>query len=123
VKLLTPEDRSLNDLIVNIRQFIEDRDWSVFHRPTALAISTAIETGELLELFQWRSDAEVETSLQSEKYLQALSDEIADVLIYILRLADVTGINPTEAVLNKMKENRAKYPAKEWWGRAPNKIR
>jgi NTP pyrophosphatase (non-canonical NTP hydrolase) len=123
VKPLTPEDWSLNDLMVDIRQFMEDRDWSVFHRPTALAISTAIETGELLELFQWRSDEEVETSLQSEKYLQALSDEIADVLIYILRLADVTGISPTEAVLNKMKKNRAKYPAKEWRGRAPNKIK
>jgi NTP pyrophosphatase (non-canonical NTP hydrolase) len=123
VKLLTPEDRSLDDLMVDIRQFVEDRDWGVFHRPTALAISAAIETGELLELFQWRSDAEVETSLQSDKYLQALSDEIADVLIYLLRLADVVGINPTEAVLNKMKENRAKYPAKEWRGRAPNKIR
>jgi len=123
VKLLTPRDRSLNDLVVIIRQFMEDRDWSVFHRPTALAISTAIETGELLELFQWRSDAEVETLLQSEKYLQALSDEIADVLIYVLRLADVTGINPTEAVLNKMKANHAKYPAKEWRGRAPHKIR
>ena len=122
MNLLTPEDRSLNDLMVDIRQFVEDRDWSMFHRPTALAISTAIETGELLELFQWRSDAEVETSLQSEKYLQALSDEIADVLIYILRLADVTGINPTEAILNKMKKNRAKYPAKEWRSRAPNKI-
>ncbi len=120
---MTPEDRSLNDLMADIRQFMEDRDWSVFHRPTALAVSTAIETGELLELFQWRSDAEVETALQSEKYLQALSDEIADVLIYILRLADVTGIDPTKAVLNKMKKNRAKYPVKEWRGRAPNKIK
>jgi len=123
VKLLTPEDRSLNDLMVDIRQFMEDRDWSVFHRPTALAISTAIETGELLELFQWRSDAEIETSLQSEKYVQALSDEMADILIYILRLADVAGINPTDAILNKMKKNRVKYPVKEWRGRAPNKIR
>ena len=122
MKLLTPEDRSLNDFMVDIRQFMEDRDWSMFHRPTALAISTAIETGELLELFQWRSDAEVKIALQSEKYLQALSDEMADILIYILRLADVTGINPTEAILNKMKKNRAKYPAKEWRGRAPNKI-
>ena len=123
MKLLTPEDRSLNDLMVDIRQFMEDRDWSVFHRPTALAISTAIETGELLELFQWRSDAEIETSLQSEKYVQALSDEMADILIYILRLADVAGINPTDAILNKMKKNRVKYPVKEWRGRAPNKIR
>ena len=109
--------------MVDIRQFMEDRDWSVFHRPTALAISTAIETGELLELFQWRSDAEIETSLQSEKYVQALSDEMADILIYILRLADVAGINPTDAILNKMKKNRVKYPVKEWRGRAPNKIR
>ena len=120
---MTPGDRSLDDLMAEIKQFVDDRNWSVFHRPTALAISAAIETGELLELFQWRSDAEVETALQSDEYRQALSDEIADVLIYLLRLADVAGINPTEAVLNKMKGNRAKYPAKEWRGRAPNKIK
>ena len=106
-----------------IREFVRERDWEQYQRPSALALSTAIEVGELLELFQWRNDNEIEQLLGTDEYREALSDEIADVIVYILRLADVTGIDPAEAVLAKMKRNASRYPVDEWRGKIPEKFK
>lgn len=115
------EGRELEWLMALIRLFVKERDWEQYHRPTALAISAAIEVGELLELFQWISDDDVQDLLSNDDYRTSLSHEIADVLIYILRLADVTGINPAQAIIEKMKLNEKKYPAKKWSGKIPDK--
>lgn len=116
------EDRktSLEDLQQIIRRFVHERDWDYFHRPTALAISAAIETGELLEIFQWRTDDEVESVKTDHSFRESVSDEIADIIIYLLRLADSLGISPTTAILQKMKKNEVKYPAEKWAGKTPH---
>ncbi|TFG11432.1 nucleotide pyrophosphohydrolase [Candidatus Thorarchaeota archaeon] len=105
-----------------IRKFVNDRQWQGFQKPNALAQSIAIETGELLELFQWLREDEIEELLLSDKYVEALSDEIADILIYALRLADVIGIDASKSIKDKMKKNEQKYPQKDWAGRIPDKI-
>jgi NTP pyrophosphatase (non-canonical NTP hydrolase) len=119
---LVDTEPSLNQLIQTIRKFVNDRKWQSFQKPNALAQSIAIETGELLELFQWLREDEIEELLSSDEYIQAVSDEIADILIYALRLADVTGIDPSKSIMDKMKKNEQKYPREDWTGRIPDKI-
>jgi dCTP diphosphatase len=117
------EERSLRDLILVIGNFVRERGWERFQKPASLAVSASIEIGELLELFQWLEDEEIEGYLKDEDYRSRLASEIADVMIYILRLADVTGIDPTDAILNKMRKNEKKYPSDEWQSRIPSKTR
>ena len=105
-----------------IREFVKERDWEQFHRASALAMSVSIELGELLELFQWKTDDEILMALEDRDYSEAVSAEIADVLIYVLRLADVLGVEVTEAVTKKMRKNAIKYPVDDWEGKAPSKL-
>jgi NTP pyrophosphatase (non-canonical NTP hydrolase) len=113
---------TLEDLIATIREFVKERDWEQYHRPSSLAMSASIELGELLELFQWKTDEEIVESLRDKDYRDAVGSEIADVLIYMLRLADVSGVELTHAITEKMKRNREKYPVEDWSGRAPSKL-
>ena len=106
-----------------IREFVKERGWEKYHKPESLAVSASIEIAELLELFQWLEDKEIEGYLKDEGFRSRLSSEIADVMIYMLRLSDVTGINPTDAILGKMKKNEEKYPSDEWHSRIPSKTK
>ena len=93
----------------DLEQFAEERDWNQFHSPKNLAMAFSVEASELLEHFQWLTP---EQSATLEKAtMEAISSEIADVQIYLLRLADKLGIDIKSAVEAKMKENQAKYPA------------
>jgi dCTP diphosphatase len=78
--------------------------------------------GELLELFQWKSDDEITEILRNKEFNSALAGEIADVMVYLLRICDKAGIDPTKAIIDKMKQNSKKYPVEEWVGKAPSKI-
>ncbi len=89
-----------------LRQFAAERDWEQFHTPKNLAIALSVEASELLEVFQWLDDAPL-TSEQAGQVRQ----EIADVQIYLARLADVLAIDIPSAVADKLKINRSKYPA------------
>jgi NTP pyrophosphatase (non-canonical NTP hydrolase) len=95
-------------LIAEIRQFSEERDWRQFHDPKNLASAVSVEAAELLELFMWLTP-EQSRKLPEDK-LQNARDEIGDVLICLLNLADQLGIDAVDAALQKMKKNRAKYP-------------
>ncbi len=112
---------TLDELIDLIRRFVRNRDWEQFNKPTALAVSASIEMGELLELFQWKTDEDVELALREEDFKAALTNEIADVLVYLLRICDKAGIDPADAILKKMKKNEEKYPVDKWKGKAPSK--
>ena len=114
---------SLEDLMAVIREFVSERDWQGFQKPSSLALSAVIELGELLELFQWLTHDEIDTQLENEEYREKLAEELADVFIYLLRIADTTSINPTKAILEKMKKNSKKYPIKDWRGKIPDKVR
>lgn len=113
---------TLDELISLIREFVRDRNWEQYNKPSALAVSAAIEMGELLELFQWKSDKEVLEAIETKDFKTALAGEIADVMVYLLRICDKAGIDPIEAIIKKMKENSKKYPVEDWSGKAPSKL-
>ena len=114
--------QTLAELLEIIREFVKERNWDQYNLPLNLAVSMSIEAGELLELFQWKTHEDVEEALKDDQFREELSSEIADVLVYLLRVADTTGIDPTKAVVEKMKRNREKYPLDYWEGKAPSKF-
>lgn len=102
-------DGELNNLRAVVRQFAEERDWDQFHTPKNLSAALTVEAAELLEHFQWleRGDA----AELGEGKLEQVRHEMADVLVYLVRLADKLDVDLHAAVLEKMVLNRAKYPA------------
>lgn len=97
-------------LQAQLRAFVAERDWEQFHSPKNLAMALAAEAGELLELFQWMSEAQSRgLDRQGEDY-ELARQEIADVQIYLLRLADQLGIDLERAVQDKLRINAEKYP-------------
>ncbi len=113
---------TLDELISLIRDFVRERNWEQYNKPSALAVSASIEMGELLELFQWKSDDDITELLRNKEFNTALAGEIADVMVYLLRICDKASIDPTQAIIEKMKQNSKKYPVDEWVGKAPSKI-
>jgi NTP pyrophosphatase (non-canonical NTP hydrolase) len=91
-----------------LREFVAERDWAQFHSPENLAKSISIEAGELLECFQWTSDADV----------ARVRLELADVLTYCHLLADRLGSDPAEIIREKLALTRAKYPIDQARGRS-----
>jgi NTP pyrophosphatase (non-canonical NTP hydrolase) len=91
-----------------LREFSRVRDWEQFHSPKNLASALVVEAAELLEPFQWLTE-EQSRQLSIEKKVH-VCDEIADVLLYLLQLADVLQIDPLEAAWRKLTANADKYP-------------
>jgi dCTP diphosphatase len=98
----------LENLRERLRSFAAARDWDQFHSPKNLAMALAVEAGELLETFQWLTD-EQSRDLAPEA-LAAAGDEVADVLLYLIRLSDQLGIDPIAAANRKLVANADKYP-------------
>ena len=96
------------DVIKALREFVSERDWSQFHTPENLAKSISIEASELLENYQWNSEAN----------LEQVQDELADVLTYCLLLADKLGLDPNEIILEKLAKTQQKYPVEKARGRS-----
>ena len=107
---------SLADMQVYLREFARLRQWQVFHNPKNLAMALSVEVAELVEPFQWLTPEEA-AALPSET-LQAVADEIADVQLYLVRLADVLGVDIAQAVTAKAAKNEAKYPVHKVQGSA-----
>ena len=99
---------TLNQLKTRLREFVAARDWEQFHSPKNLSMALAVEAAELLEPFQWLTE-EQSRSLSAGQH-SAVEQEIADVQIYLVRLADVLGIDIGKAVAAKMALNEQKYP-------------
>jgi NTP pyrophosphatase (non-canonical NTP hydrolase) len=107
---------ALDSLRSRLRGFTRDRDWHQFHSPKNLAMALAVEVAEILEHFQWLTE-EQSRAVDPEK-LAEIKDEIGDVLIYLVRLADELGIDPLEAANQKLEKNEKKYPADKVKGKA-----
>jgi NTP pyrophosphatase (non-canonical NTP hydrolase) len=99
----------LAELRDRLRAFAAERDWQPFHSPKNLALALSVEAGELLEQFQWMGDEE-SRRLAVEKHA-AVREEVADVLLYLVRLADQLGIDLVAAAHDKIAINARKYPA------------
>lgn len=106
----------LDEIRAAIRKFRDERDWMQFHSPKNLACSIAIEAAELLEQFQWDTLEQSETKVNDKK--DAISEEIADVGIYLIELADNLGIDLIAAMRQKLAVNEEKYPPNKSRGNA-----
>jgi NTP pyrophosphatase (non-canonical NTP hydrolase) len=100
--------QDMNDLIEKLRLFTKAREWDQFHSPKNLACALTAEAGELLENFQWLTQEQSKGLSPEQK--QAVAMEIADVLIYLVRLSDVLGIDPLAAAHEKIALNEKRYP-------------
>ena len=107
-----PNRVSLADLVAAVRRFRDERDWAQFHTPKNLAAATAIEAAELQERFLWKTDAEVDRDLADAAKRAGVADEIADVVMFAMLLADRAGIDLAEAITDKLAANGQKYPVK-----------
>jgi dCTP diphosphatase len=102
-----------------LREFAEEREWKQFHTPKNLAMALGGEAGELVAVLQWLTNEQVANALSADGQVRReLTDEIADVLIYLVRLADVARIDLNEAVDSKLKRNAERYPTDEVRGSA-----
>ena len=105
-------DQAMLDLI----DFRDERNWQQFHTPRNLFIALAGEVGELGSLFQWTKDEEVSHWISEPGNYQKVSEEIGDVLAYLILLSESFGIRPLEALREKMEINREKYPVEKAFG-------
>ena len=106
----------LTMLSETLREFAEERGWRSYHTPKNLAMALIVEAGELVEQFQWATPEE-SSALSPEKAL-AVQEEVADVLIYLVELADVLGIDLIHAARDKIAKNAQKYPVAKARGNA-----
>ncbi|MEK3684914.1 nucleotide pyrophosphohydrolase [Paenibacillus sp. FSL R10-2736] len=101
----------MDEIIKKIVAFREERNWAQFHNPKDLAISLNLEASELLELFQWKSSDEALDQKRDE-----IQDELADVMYYALLMCHDLGIDPRQALLEKLEKNAEKYPINKAFG-------
>lgn len=101
-----------------LREFANERDWEQFHTPKNLAIALSVETSELLEIFQWMTDQQAVNIKNDLKAMERVSHEVADVMLYLLRLADVLSLDLNKIIENKIKVNEMKYPIEKSRGTA-----
>jgi NTP pyrophosphatase (non-canonical NTP hydrolase) len=99
---------TLASLRRDLRRFAGARDWEQFHTPKNLAMALSVEAAELLECFQWLTPEQ--SAKLGARERRAIEEEVADVLLYLLRLTDVLDIDPLQAAQRKMKLNGRKYP-------------
>ena len=115
-RVLTYVCMDLQQLMEQIDGFVAERDWNQYHTPKNLAMSVAIEAGELLECAQWDHELTADEIMADSDRLTAFADEVADVQIYLLRMCTILGIDPIENAARKLALNREKYPADEYRG-------
>lgn len=109
----------LKKLTKEIIAFRDARDWKQFHNPKDLALSLAIEMGEVLEHFQWKSAEDV--AAHTRDHRDEIGSELADVLTYLIYLADATGVDLIKAARAKMEKNAKRYSVQKIKGKHTNK--
>lgn len=103
-------NKNFQSILSKIKSFRDKRDWKQFHNPKDMAEAIVIEAGELLEKFLWKSQKESREFLKSKKNLEEFSDELVDIVWFILELADTYGIDIEKAIEKKLLKNAKKYP-------------
>ena len=101
----------IEDLTTTIREFAQQRDWERFHTPKNLAMALSVEVAELVELFQWLTPEESATLVDTPEGRAAIEDEIADIAIYLLRIADVLSVDVERVARAKLERNQQRFPA------------
>ena len=103
---------NIDEIARQLQDFADARDWNQFHTPKNVAMALSVEASELMELFQWSNTGGTEEAVKNNEPDPAVAKEVADVMIYLIRFCDITGIDLEEAVLSKIRENSEKYPVK-----------
>ena len=114
---MTDSETTLAQLRRIVEQFVDRRDWHRFHTPKNLAMSLAVEAAELMEHFQWLTAEQSRAVAQQPDKLRAVAEELADVLCYVLAMANELGLDLSAALEDKIGKNEQKYPAAEYRGR------
>ncbi len=112
------KDIAMDELSRKIREFCRTRDWERYHTPKNLSMSIAIESAELMEIFQWLTAEESAPNKIAQKMKSAIEDEIADIMIYSIRIAQVLDFDPLKAIEKKIEKNNLKYPVDKSKGKA-----
>ena len=114
IYLLSMDSKTnVHELKEKIKKFCEDRDWDQYHNAKDLAIGLITESSELLEHFRFKSDEQVEEMFKSAEKKEELTDEMADVLFFLLRLAQRYDIDLVTELNRKMEKNEKKYPVEK----------
>jgi NTP pyrophosphatase (non-canonical NTP hydrolase) len=106
-------ERKIHELKEKIKEFCEARDWDQFHNAKELAIALSIEASELLEIFRWKTHEEVDELFKDEKKKEDIEDELADILYFLVRIAQKYDLDLSEALDRKMEKNNNKYPVEK----------
>jgi dCTP diphosphatase len=115
---LTDDATTLAELKTRVLAFVRERDWEQFHSPKNLSMALAAETGELMEHFLWASGEQSLAIAQQPAKRARIADELADVVIYALEFANMTGLDVAAAIEAKMAANAKKYPVEKAKGRS-----
>lgn len=117
---MKPSRTASSEALVNVaalaaalEQFASERNWAQFHSPKNLVMALTGEVGELSEVFQWMTEAESKAAAKNPATAQAVKDELADVLMYLVRLSSVLGVDLNDVVQEKLKINAEKYPVEK----------
>ena len=110
------KETNLHELKEKIKKFCEDRDWDQFHGAKDLAVALIIEASELLEHFRWKSEKEVKELFENSEKKEHIEDEMADVLYFLIRMAQRYNIDLSEALDRKMEKNEKKYSVDKFKG-------
>jgi len=108
----------VEELIGNVRDFLREREWEKYHNPKDLAESICIEAAELLQVFQWVRSEESDQFKNDPSKVHQIREELADVVIYCLSMANTLNLDLTKAVLDKIEQNKKKYPINRYKGKA-----
>ena len=115
---MPPTSPGLDELTRRLIVFRDERDWKRFHSLKNLMISLNLEVSELLELTQWQDDAQVEEAIDDEEFHRKLGEECADILLYLLLIAERAGVDLPQAAAAKLEKNALKYPVEKSRGNA-----
>lgn len=108
--------QDLSDLRDRLRAFVAERDWEQFHSPKNLSMALAVEAAELVEIFQWLTEAD--SAVLDDARRVRVEAELADILVYLVRVADRLDVDLLQAAARKLEENARKYPADRVRGKA-----
>ena len=115
---LSDSATTISDLKARVLAFVRERDWEQFHTPKNLSMALAAETGELMEHFLWASPEQSRAIANEPAKRAKIADELADVVIYAIEFANMTGLDISAAIEAKMAANAKKYPIEKSRGRS-----
>jgi dCTP diphosphatase len=107
---------NIEKLKARVKHFVRERDWEKYHNPKDLAIAISVEAGELLEIFQWMKENEMENIKENKMMMERIESELADILNFCLNMANVLELDIAKIILAKLEKAEKKYPKEKYKG-------